>query len=127
MAVMMLEPTSALTFQLGSTVATIAPKMPKRARTNPKICMPVDAMLLFSLHLSSPAAFTSLQPGTTACLDTGVLLSVVEQLLVSSDAVKTVMTVTVWVPGPLLVSSLDHRLSWRLVSVQYFVVRSLWV
>lgn len=52
--VIMLEPTSALTFQLGSSVATMAPMMPSRARTNPNICMPVDAMLPYRLVLPPP-------------------------------------------------------------------------
>lgn len=55
-AVMMLEPTSALTFQLGSTVATIAPMMPNNARTNPNICMPVDAMLLLKVDAAAASA-----------------------------------------------------------------------
>lgn len=61
-AVMMLDPTSALTFQLGSRVATIAPMMPNSARTNPNICMPVDAMLLFKLMLLPPQPLSS--PGS---------------------------------------------------------------
>ncbi|KAK9533470.1 hypothetical protein VZT92_008586 [Zoarces viviparus] len=76
-AVMMLEPTSALTFQLGSSVATIAPMMPNSARTNPNICMPVDAMLLFELmplppppqRLSSPGSIhPQRQPGSSTPL-----------------------------------------------------------
>ena len=55
-AVMMLEPTSALTFQLGSRVATMAPMMPSSARTNPNICMPVDAMLLFPVDAVAAAS-----------------------------------------------------------------------
>lgn len=55
-AVMMLEPTSALTFQLGSRVATMAPMMPSRARTNPNICMPVDAMVLFKVDDAAASA-----------------------------------------------------------------------
>ncbi|XP_034419266.1 dimethyladenosine transferase 1, mitochondrial isoform X2 [Cyclopterus lumpus] len=55
-AVMMLEPTSALTFQLGSSVATMAPMMPNSARTNPNICMPVDAMLPFQVDAAASSA-----------------------------------------------------------------------
>lgn len=61
-AVMMLEPTSALTFQLGSRVATMAPMIPNSARTNPNICMPVDAMLLFESMLLPPHPLSS--PGS---------------------------------------------------------------
>lgn len=49
MAVMMFEPTSALTFQLGNNVATVAPKMPSNESTKAKICVPVDAILPRSL------------------------------------------------------------------------------
>lgn len=58
-AVMMLEPTSALTFQLGSRVARVAPMMPSSARTNPKICIPVDAMLRFRSVLLTPLPSSS--------------------------------------------------------------------
>lgn len=61
-AVIMLEPTSALTFQLGSSVATVAPMMPSSARTNPNICMPVDAILVVKPALLLPQPLSS--PGS---------------------------------------------------------------
>ncbi|KAK3537970.1 hypothetical protein QTP70_024797, partial [Hemibagrus guttatus] len=64
MTVMMLEPTSALTFQLGSSVATVAPRMPSSASTKPKICVPVDAIL------TNSSAWT---PFTRALVDVGVV------------------------------------------------------
>ncbi|KAI3367861.1 hypothetical protein L3Q82_026699 [Scortum barcoo] len=77
-AVMMLEPTSALTFQLGSRVATMAPMMPSSARTNPNICMPVDAMLLFKLMLLLPppqplSSPGSIHPAPARLVDVGVV------------------------------------------------------
>lgn len=42
---MILEPTSALTFQLGSSVATVALTTPNTARMNANICMVEDGIL----------------------------------------------------------------------------------
>ncbi|XP_041667862.1 dimethyladenosine transferase 1, mitochondrial isoform X1 [Cheilinus undulatus] len=93
-AVMMLEPTSALTFQLGNRVATMAPMMPNSARTKPNICMPVDAMLLFESMLPPPQPLSSpgsIHPAPARLLDPTAQmplspLLVVYQLLVKSPA-----------------------------------------